>query len=120
VATINGRAPYDRTGIVYGVPPDQARGRIFEDLPADVQDWALARYTQQPLAVVDDPVDLKEFWSRTWHVDVLRCTRSALPPQVHQQRTADKLGGSYAEIDAGHYPMLSHPEEIAHYLLERA
>jgi hypothetical protein len=39
---------------------------------------------------------------------------------VHQQRTADKLGGSYAEIDAGHYPMLSHPDEIAQYLLARA
>jgi pimeloyl-ACP methyl ester carboxylesterase len=119
VATINARTPYDRTQLVYGPPPDQARGRVYEDLPADVQDWALARYTQQPLAVVDDPVDLKEFWARPWQVDVLRCTRSALPPQAHQQRTADKLGGSYTELDAGHYPMLSHPNEITNYLLAR-
>jgi len=120
VATINNRPPYDRSDLVYGVLPEQARGRIFEDLPADLQDWALARYTRQPLAVVDEPVDLNEFWSRTWQVDVLRCSRGALPPQVHQQRTAEKLGGAYSEIDAGHYPMLSHPDEIAEYLLARA
>ena len=120
VATINSRPPYDRSELAYGVLPEQARGRIFEDLPADVQDWALARYTRQPLAVVDDPVDLKEFWSRTWQVDVLRCSRGALPPQAHQQRTADKLGGTYAEINTRHYPMLSHPDEIASYLLARA
>jgi pimeloyl-ACP methyl ester carboxylesterase len=117
VSTINGRPPYDPTQLVYGVPPDQARGRVYEDLPADVQEWALARYTQAPRALVDEPVDLKEFWSRTWQVDVLRCTRSALPPQAHQQRTAAKLGGTYTELDAGHYPMLSHPNEIANYLL---
>ena len=28
-----------------------------------------------------------------------------------------KLGGTYTEIDAGHYPMLSHPDEIVGYLL---
>jgi pimeloyl-ACP methyl ester carboxylesterase len=120
VATINSRPPYDRSDLVYGVLPEQARGRIFEDLPGDLQDWALARYTRAPLAVVDDPVDLHEFWSRQWQVDVLRCTRSALPPQAHQQRTADKLGGTYTEIDAGHYPMLSHSDDIARYLLALA
>jgi pimeloyl-ACP methyl ester carboxylesterase len=119
VATINNRPPYDRSELVYGLRPEETRGRIFEDLPADLQDWALARYTRQPLAVVDEPVDLNEFWSRTWQVDVLRCSRGALPPQVHQQRTAEKLGGAYSEIEAGHYPMLSHPDEIASYLLAR-
>src|SRR5260370_29321894 len=99
VATINSRPPYDRSELVYGLLPDQTRGRIFDDLPADLQDWALARYARQPLAVVDDSVDLKEFWSRTWQVDVLRCTRSALPPQAHQQRTAEKICGACSEID---------------------
>jgi pimeloyl-ACP methyl ester carboxylesterase len=120
VATINSRPPYDRSQLVYGPSPENARGRMFEDLPAAVQDWALARYTQQPVAVVDDPVDLAQFWSRSWQVDVLRCTRGALPPEAHQRRTAEKLNGTYAELDAGHYPMLSHPTELASYLLERA
>jgi pimeloyl-ACP methyl ester carboxylesterase len=120
VATINSRPPYDRSELVYGPRPEDARGRVFDGLPGDVQDWALARYTRQPLAVVDDPVDLKEFWARRWEVDVLRCTQGALPPEAHQRRTAEKLHGTYTELNAGHYPMLSHPKEVANYLLARA
>jgi pimeloyl-ACP methyl ester carboxylesterase len=120
VATINSRAPYGLEDLAYGPQPDQARGRIFADLAPEMQDWALARYTRAPRAPTDDPVDLKAFWARTWQVDVLRCTRSPAPPEAHQRRTAEKLGGTYTELDAGHYPMLSHVNEIAHYLLERA
>jgi pimeloyl-ACP methyl ester carboxylesterase len=120
VATINSRPPYSRDQVVYGPRPEDARGQVYADLPADVQEWALARYTQQAVRPTDDPVDLKDFWSRTWQVDVLRCTRSSAPPAEHQKRTAEKLGGTYAELDAGHYPMLSNPEEITRYLVDRA
>jgi pimeloyl-ACP methyl ester carboxylesterase len=120
VATINGRAPYSRAELVYRPLPENARGSVYADLAPDVQEWALARYTRHPMAPTEDPVDLRAFWGRTWQVDVLRCTRSALPPEAHQKRTAEKLGGSYAELDAGHYPMLSHPDALARYLLERA
>jgi pimeloyl-ACP methyl ester carboxylesterase len=120
VATINGRAPYSRAELVYGPRPENARGSVYADLSPDMQEWALARYTRHPLAPTEDPVDLKDFWARTWRVDVLRCTRSPLPPEAHQRRTAEKLGGSYTELDAGHYPMLSHTDEVARYLLERA
>jgi hypothetical protein len=92
---------------------------VYADLPADLQEWALARYTQHPLPPTEDPVDLASFWSMKWQADVLRCTRSTAPPEAHQRRTAELLGGTYAEIDAGHYPMLSNTDEIARYLLER-
>jgi pimeloyl-ACP methyl ester carboxylesterase len=117
---INSRPPYDPSDLAYGPPPEQARGRVFADLEPELQEWALARYTRQPRAPTDDPVDLREFWARKWQVDVLRCTRSPLPPEPHQRRTAEKLGGSYAEIEAGHYPMLSHSAEVTQYLLEKA
>ncbi len=75
--------------------------------------------TQQGIGPTDDPVDLRDFWAHSWRVDVLRCTRSPLPPEAHRRRTAERLHGTYAEIDAGHYPMLSHPQEIADYLIAR-
>jgi pimeloyl-ACP methyl ester carboxylesterase len=119
VPIINSRAPYDRAELVYGPRSEEARGRAFAGLSGEVYEWALARYTRHPVAPTDDPVDLEAFWSRSWQVDVLRCARGAAPPEAHQRRTAERLGGSYAEIDAGHYAMLSHPDEIARYLLER-
>ena len=120
VPHINSRATYDVAKLVYGPPPESARGAVFADLSPEVQDWAIARYTQQPVRPTDEPVDLHEFWSRTWKADVLRCTQSRLPPEAHQRRAASRLGGSYSELDAGHYPMLSHPAEVAAYLLARA
>src|SRR6266545_3957804 len=102
---------------------ERIRRLVFIDalvpLPGESGDWAAARYTQQAIGPTDDPVDLRDFWSRSWQVDVLRCTRSPLPPEVHQRRTAERLHGTYAEIDAGHYSMLSHPQEIADYLIAR-
>ena len=119
VPQINSRPPYDQRNVVYGPSPDSARGTIFAGLPPAVEDWALARYTQQAIKPTDDPVDLREFWSRTWRVGVLRCTRSPAPPESHQRRTAERLKGTYTELDAGHYPMLSHPGEVADYLMSR-
>ena len=100
--------------------PENARGQVYAGVTGETYEWALARYTPQPIAPTDDPVDLKEFWARKWQVDVLRCTQGNAPPEAHQRRTAAKLGGTYAELDAGHYPMLTHPDEISRYLLERA
>jgi pimeloyl-ACP methyl ester carboxylesterase len=120
VPQINSRAPYDPRNVVYGPPPEAARGAMFAGLPKDVEDWALARYTQQAIKPTDDPVDLREFWSGTWQVDVLRCTQSPAPPEAHQRRTAERLRGSYTELEAGHYPMLSHPDAVAEYLVARA
>jgi hypothetical protein len=80
----------------------------------------VARYTRQPRLPTDGPVDLHEFWARSWRVDVLRGKRSPRPSAAHQQRTAERLGGTYREIDAGHYPMLSNVGEMASYLREMA
>jgi pimeloyl-ACP methyl ester carboxylesterase len=115
VPIINSRPPYDKAAIVYGHGADGT----FADLPEGVQAWARQRYTPQAVAPTDDPVDLRAFWEHEWQVDVLCCTLSPLPPEAHQRRTAERLKGSYSELEAGHYPMLSHPGEITDYLLAR-
>ena len=50
----------------------------------------------------------------------MRCLRSRRPTAAHHQRTAQRLGASYTEIDAGHYPMLTHVPEVVRYLSARA
>ncbi len=120
VAEINGRAPQPATSLAYGLPPDERAEKAFTDIPPEMRAWAVQRYTLHPSAPTEARVDLHEFWSRKWQVDVMKCLRAPNPPTVHQKRTAEKLGGTYTELDAGHYPMLSHVDEVSAYLLKMA
>lgn len=95
-----------------------AEGRMFADLEPGMRAWALARYTPHPVAAMEDPVELKSFWNQTWPATVIRCRRSANPPEAHQRRTAEKLDGKYLELDAGHYPMLSDPDALVPLLMQ--
>ena len=91
--------------------------RLFGDLDPDLRAWALARYTPHPLAALEAPVELGSFWTQAWPTTVIRCRRATNPPETHQRRTAERLKGTWHELDTGHYPMLSQPEELTRLLL---
>ena len=95
-----------------------AEGRLFASLEDETRAWALARYTLHPLAAMQDPVELKSFWSQAWRASVVCCAGSANPPQAHQRRTADRLKASWHELATGHYPMLSEPEALARIIAD--
>jgi pimeloyl-ACP methyl ester carboxylesterase len=107
--------PMPRVAVGDGVAPsrEDAENRSFADLAPELRAFALARYTPHPKAAMEEPASLKSFWTQPWRATVIRCRRAANPPEAHQRRTAERLGGAYHEIDAGHYPMLSHPELLA-------
>ncbi len=101
------------TALAVGPSREDAESRMFAALDPALRDWALARYTPHPVAAMEEPVELKSFWSQSWPATVICCRRSANPPEAHQRRTAEKLNGKYLELDAGHYPMLSDPDALA-------
>ena len=117
---INGRPAREANDLASGFQPDEVAEHAFPGLEPAVRAWAVARYTRHPRAPTEEPVDLRAFWSQKWQVDVLRGSHSARPPEAHQRRTAEMLGGSYSEINAGHYPTLSNVDELADYLLDKA
>lgn len=100
-----------------GVSREDAVGRLFKDLEPRLRDWAAERTTLHPRAAMELPMTLKSFWQQKWNVDVIWCRRSTNPPQPHQRRTATDLGGRWHEIDTGHYPMLSTPDELTRIIL---
>ena len=63
------------------------------------------------------PSSSASFWSQAWPTTVIRCRRAVNPPEAHQRRTAERLKGDWHELDTGHYPMLSQPEELTRLLL---
>ena len=105
------------TALAVGPSREDAESRTFAHLDPALRALALARYTPHPIAAMEEPVELKSFWSQSWPATVIRCRRSANPPEAHQRRTAEKLNGKYLELDAGHYPMLSDPDALMPLLM---
>ena len=107
----------ETTSITTGPSRSDVETRLFGDLAPELRAWALARYTPHPVAALDAPVELGSFWTQSWPTTVIRCRRAANPPETHQRRTAERLKGAWHELDTGHYPMLSQPEELTRLLL---
>ena len=106
------------TPLARGPSPADAATRLFADLDPQMRGWAVARHTPHPIGIYTEGVKLDSFWSQQWPGTlVVWCRRAQNPGEAHQRRTADKLGGKWAELDTGHYPMLSMPEELTRLLL---
>ena len=117
VDTIVKRPAPNRVGdLTTGPTREDAEKRMFADLDATTRAWALDRITQHPVAALEAPMVDTTFWDQKWSAAVIRCTGAVNPPEPHQRRTAEKLGAKYAELDTGHYPMLSAPDELTRLL----
>jgi pimeloyl-ACP methyl ester carboxylesterase len=109
-----GAPPYEVTEFTRGPNREQLESGLFAELSAPLKQWALERATLHPIGLSDQqPGELDEFWTHTWQASVIRCRRSANPPESHQRRTAERLNATWLEMDAGHYPMLTHEQETA-------
>jgi pimeloyl-ACP methyl ester carboxylesterase len=106
----------ETTEFTTGPTREDVETRLFKDLDPAMRAWALARYTLQPTATLEAPVVLKRFWSEPWAASVIYCRRSTNPPEAHQRRTAERLKAPWHELDTGHYPMLSMPDELTRLL----
>ncbi|HTT81675.1 MAG TPA: alpha/beta hydrolase, partial [Stellaceae bacterium] len=105
-------------GVTAGPSRADAERRLFADLDPATRAWALERYTPHPVGVSEQPVKLASFWSDPWPGTlVVWCRRAQNPGEAHQRRCAERLGATWAELDTGHYPMLSMAEELTGLLL---
>jgi pimeloyl-ACP methyl ester carboxylesterase len=118
VGAITNRATPREVGELTTAPSRaDAENRMFKDLDPSMRAWALDRITPHPVAALEAPMVPTTFWDQKWSASVIRCTQAVNPPEAHQRRTAEKLGASYHELDTGHYPMLSAPDDLTRLLL---
>ena len=115
-AIVKRPAPNKVGDVTTGPSREDAEKRMFADLEPATRAWALERYTPHPVAALEAPMDATTFWDQKWSASVIRCTRAVNPPETHQRRTAERLGATYREMDTGHYPMLSAPDELTRLL----
>jgi pimeloyl-ACP methyl ester carboxylesterase len=118
VSTITNRAtPREVNDLTTAYSRADAEKRMFMDLEPALRAWALERITPHPVEALEGPMVPTTFWDQKWSASVIRCTQAENPPDAHQRRTAEKLGASYHELDTGHYPMLSAPDDLTKLLL---
>ena len=96
---------------------EDAAIRLFADLDPATRGWVLERCTPHPIGVYTQPVELDSFWTQPWNATVVWCRRARNPGEAHQRRAAERLKARWAELDTGHYPMLTMPEELTQLLL---
>jgi pimeloyl-ACP methyl ester carboxylesterase len=108
---------YSRTEL--GWMPKADLLKMFKVLSDDPQrnDWASERFSLWPNNVKGQDVDLRSFWSRSWKTTVINCVLSKNPSTSHVRQYCEKLQAKYIEMDTGHWPMVSRPEELARILL---
>ena len=108
------------TELALGPSREDAEGRLFSGLDPELRAWAVERCTLHPIAIHTQPVKLDRFWSQDWDASVIYCRRAPNPGEAHQRRCAEALGARWHELDTGHYPMLSEPENLSQLLLTTA
>ena len=104
--------------LAIGMTREDAAGRAFKTLEPQVREWAADRITLHPRAVFYEPVKLDSFWQQKWDASVIYCKQAPNPGRAHQERCANTLNARWHEIDTGHYPMLSTPDELARLIAE--
>ena len=114
---VNRTAPNETSDVTTGPTRADAEKRLFADLDPATRSWALARYTPHPIAALEAPMPPTSFWEQAWTATVIRCRRATNPPETHQRRTAERLKATWHELDTGHYPMLSQPDDLTRLLL---
>ncbi len=112
------RSTATASGLTAGPTREDAANRLFADLEPAARAHALERYTQHPIGIYESGVRLDNFWSLPWKASVIWCKRAPNPGEAHQRRCADRLKASFAELDTGHYPMLSMPAELTALLMK--
>jgi pimeloyl-ACP methyl ester carboxylesterase len=116
-AIVKRPAPNRVGDLTTGPTREDAANRMFKDLDPTTRAWALDRITPHPVAALEAPMPATTFWDQKWNASVIRCRQAANPPETHQRRTAEKLNAPYREMETGHYPMLSAPDELTRLLV---
>lgn len=103
-------------GLATGPTREDMEYRLLAGVDPVTRAWVFERYTLHPIGIYDNPVKLESFWAWKWRATVIWCRRATNPSEMHQRRTAEWLNAKWLELNTGHYPMLSMPDELTNLL----
>jgi len=83
-----------------------------------LQAWERERSTRQPAETMNGVMEDFGFWQHEWPATVIYCNQSQNPGEAHQRLVAERLKARWLELETGHLPFLSTPDELTAMLLE--
>ena len=117
IADITG-GPYSvHTELAVGPTREDRYNRFIQELDEESAAWAADRSTVHPIGCFFNPVVLDNFWDREWEASVIWCRQAGKPGEAHQRRCAEALGAQWHELDTGHFPMLTMPDDLIRIIL---
>lgn len=97
---------------VWQIGPRTATELFFHDAPTDVAAWASSRLRPQCYQVIGEQSPL-EAWPAVASTYIVCRDDRATNPDWGRRAAAERLGTTAIEIDGGHSPFLTRPEELA-------
>ena len=93
--------------------------RIGRDVQGEDREWMMSKATPWPMKLASDPITLSS------NIETLKsayvfCTQSGDPVDEIIAGKWGRLEGPYRVIDAGHWPMVTKPRELADALMSLA
>ncbi len=104
--------------VATGPTQERMATTLQASMDAELAAWAAERFGLHPSAIFNQPVVLDAFWEQSWDASVIWCRQAPNPGEAHQRRCAETLGARWHELDTGHYPMLSTPDELTRLILD--
>ena len=111
-------AVVDPDAVSTGPAPGSMLESLSVSMDAEMAQWGADRFGPHPAAAFNRPVELNSFWDQAWDACVIWCRQAPNPGEAHQRRCAEHLNARWHELDTGHYPMLSTPDELTQLVLE--
>ncbi len=97
---------------VWQIGPTTATELFFHDASPDVAAWASSRLRPQCYQVIGEPSPL-EAWPAVPSSYIVCRDDRAMNPEWGRRAAIERLGVAPIEIDGGHSPFLTRPEELA-------
>ncbi len=91
-------------------------GRIGPDVKGASLEWMMAMGTPWPVKLAADPITLTQNYDRVKEAYIF-CTLSGDPVDEIVAGKWGKLEGPHKIIEAGHWPMITKPDEVARDLM---
>jgi pimeloyl-ACP methyl ester carboxylesterase len=118
IRDITGSQMSVETELAIGTTRDDRYNRFIQELDEEDAAWAADRSTVHPIGCFLSPVVLDQFWDQSWNASVVWCRQAGKPGEPHQRRCAEALNAKWHELDTGHFPMLTMPDELIRIVAE--